>query len=350
MSSLGKGGAERSSALLSKMLIGLGYDVHIVSILNYIDYEYAGTLLNLGELKDKNDTFFGRIQRFFVFKKYLKNEKFDLIIDSRTRPSIIKEFLLVQLLYKKHNMLYVARSWNFNNYFTKSGFWAKKIFKKHWHYVGVSKEISNKISTLYHLKNVTTIYNPIDVEQANSLAEQPIDFSGDYILFYGRLVDEVKNISLLFKAYKKSVLPSKNIKLLILGDGPDLDILQQKAKDSPIVFMSFMSNPFSYIKQAKFTCLTSRYEGFPRAVLESLAVGTPVVAVNCSGVREIIKNGDNGLLVKNNDSDELASAMNSFIFETKLYQTCKQNAKKSLGKFSVNAIAENWQELIESIT
>ena len=64
-SSLGKGGAEKSSAVLSTLLHNLGYEVHIISVLNTIDYNYKGTLLNLGALKDKDASFFGKIKRFW---------------------------------------------------------------------------------------------------------------------------------------------------------------------------------------------------------------------------------------------------------------------------------------------
>ena len=70
--SLGRGGAERSSGLLSKILYDVGYDVYVVSILNNIEFPYKGELLNLGELKDKNDSSFGRLNRLRVLKNYLK--------------------------------------------------------------------------------------------------------------------------------------------------------------------------------------------------------------------------------------------------------------------------------------
>ena len=49
VTSLGKGGAERSSALLTRMLHDNGFEVHLVSLVNSIDYEFSGKLLNLGK-------------------------------------------------------------------------------------------------------------------------------------------------------------------------------------------------------------------------------------------------------------------------------------------------------------
>ena len=346
VTSLGSGGAERSSALLSKMLYNLGYNVHIVSVLNDIEYEYAGTLLNLGEIKELDDSFYGRLKRFLIFKKYLKKEKFDKIIDNRTRPIIVKEYLISKLLYRNENVIYVTRSSKLDLYFTKSVFFAKIIFKNRHSYVGVSEEITNKIKAIYKLKNVVTINNPIDIKQNNLMAQEVNEFNMNYILFYGRLDDEVKNISFLIEAFKVSDLPKKDISLLILGDGEDLIKLKRIAQNSPVIFKPFTNNPFPYIKKAKFCCLTSKFEGFPRALIESLSIGTPIVSVNCSGSKEIILNEYNGLLVKNNNSQDFANAMNRLILDKDLYNNCKQNARESVKHLSLNEIGKKWDDLI----
>lgn len=350
VSSLGKGGAERSSAILSKILVGLGHDVHIVSVLNRIDYSYAGTLLNLGTLKDHNDSFVGRLQRLWHFKKYLKAQQFDLIIDSRSRPTVLKELLISQLLYKKQKVLYYVHSWKLSMYFSSSTFFAKIIYRNALGFVAVSQEIKKQIISVLGFENTQVVYNGIDSRENHTKANQAIDFDEDYILYYGRLDDKVKNISLLMEAYKASVLPSRNIKLLILGDGKDLDFLKQRANTDQIRFKPFAKNPFPYIKHARFLMLTSRFEGFPLVLLEALSIGKPVISVNCmSGPNEIIKHQDNGLLVENNNVAALVKAMNSFIFDTALYRQCADNAEKSVQKFSVASITKQWHSLIEQL-
>lgn len=349
--SLGKGGAERLAALLSIMLDRLNYQVHVVSVLNNIDFDFGGTLLNLGELKEQEDTFLGRIKRFYVFKNYLKNQKFDLIIDNRTRPNILKELLISKLLYKNQKVIYMLHNWNLQKYFSNSKFWAKQIYKNDSNrmYIGVSKAISRKAIENYNLINVKTIYNAIDLKHNITASNTTVDYPKEYILFFGRLDDTHKNISLLMDAYKASKLPSKGINLLILGNGIDLDRLTQKAESDKIIFKPFQNNPFPYIKHAKFCCLTSRFEGFPMAILESLSVGTPMVSVNCqSGPNEVIIDKHNGLLVENYNVDALAKAMNSFIFDESLYNTCKSNAQKSVENFSVDEIAQQWKKLIDN--
>ena len=349
VSSLGKGGAQKSAALLSIMLNNLGYDVHIVSVLNDVEYDYKGTLLNLGELKDKSDTVFDRIKRFKLFKNYLISHNFDFIIDSRSRPTLLKELLISKLIYNRFKIIYIVHSWKLRTYFPKSRFWSKFIYKKAFKIVAVSKDIKNEIIRTIGLKNVNTIYNAVDINSNLKKSEKPIENHDKFVLFYGRLDDKVKNISLLIDAYKISKLPSENIKLLIIGNGPDEMELKSKSNNSLIEFVPFTANPFPYIKHAKFVLLTSRYEGFPMVIPESLALGTPVISVDCtSGPKEIIKDRVNGLLVENNNKRALANAMNSFIFDDALYKECKAKAEKSIEHLSLKNIEVEWKKILES--
>ena len=139
--SLGKGGEEKASANLSILLSGLGFEIHLISALNYVDYEYKGQLLNLGFLKDKDDSFFARLIRFLVFYRYLKSERFDFIIDSRARPIFFKQLLINKILYAHQKVIYVVHSYRLKNYIPKSRFLAKVLYKNAFQLVAVSQEI-----------------------------------------------------------------------------------------------------------------------------------------------------------------------------------------------------------------
>ncbi|MFZ4679705.1 MAG: glycosyltransferase [Flavobacterium sp.] len=346
--SLGVGGAERFAGLLSFMLHDLGYEVHNIIILDHVDYDYKGTLVNLGKLFANEKGIFRAIKKGKHIAKYLYENDIQMVVDNRSRPTIARE-LFTKWIYGNRKVYYFFHSSNLQMYLTNSVFWAKYIFGKATKLVCVSSEIQEKLKKKYQFTNTKTIYNPIVFPE--KVTEKPAAVPENYILFFGRLEEKIKNFSLLLNAFSKSKVYEDGTKLLIIGDGSDKDFILTKIAalqlKNHVQVLPFQKNITPYIQYARCTILTSHFEGFPMAIIESLAVGIPVISVDCeTGPNEIIQNNVNGLLVPNNDDVLLSAAIKTLIENEKLYQTCKNNALKSVEHLSLTTIAQQWKQLL----
>ena len=351
--SFSNGGANKIHAVLSNYFFRQNFEVHNVIFINNITYEFSGELLNLSKSETNSNKYINLFKRFCTLKRFLKDNNFDFIIDFRNRNHDFQEYIFTKLLYKTPFIITV-HSYNLDWYFPKNRFLAKSIFSKAFGIVAVSNEIEQKIKKDYDYKNVSTIYNPLELEKIERLANETIDLDFEFVLGVGRMVfDNNKQFDLMIEAYSLSNLPAKNIKLVLLGDGEQKKhlenlVISKNLKDK-IVFSGFQNNPFPYFKNAKFTLLTSKYEGLPNTIAESLACGTPVISFDClSGPKELISDKNNGLLIENQNLEKFVLGINEMLENKNLYQFCKHNSKKSIEKFEINTIGNQWLNYLKN--
>lgn len=348
---LAGGGAEKASALLSTFFEAKGCHVHHVIVIDKVEYEFKGKLLNLGQHKKDHFNWKDRIQRFQILRNFFNENQFDFIIDTRVRNRQWQEFFIAKFIYNAP-LIVVVHSFMTYLYFPKNTFLAKHIFKDSFKIIGVSQAISDKVKQLYHYQNVETIYNPIDFKAIQNALKEPINVDFHYVLAVGRMTDNIKQFDKLIQCYSQSILPNHNVKLVLVGDGAfrnQLEVLSQQLNlSNNVLFYGAVSNPFPYYEKALFTILTSKNEGFPTVLLESLACGTPVVAFDCqSGPSEIIVNQQNGLLVDNQNEVKMTEAINEMFENKELYLHCKQNATSSVTPFSLENIGNQWMQLLQ---
>ncbi len=351
LSSLSNGGTERFGATLSFMLTSLGYDVHIFITHDWVEYKYSGKLFSLEAESNKS---LGVLGKLLCMKQYFNDNNFDIIIDNRLRSQFLKEFMVYRNFYKNSRVIGMIHNYKVSNYFPVNKFYSELIYHKNLEFIGVSEQIEHKAKQEYGFKNIKHIHNPIILNELKDKANSyDVDLPFDFILYFGRFEEVAKNLTLMIKSYAESNLPKQSVKLVLMGKGDDQDYLKSLVKElklqDAVVFMDYNPNPFPYVKKALFTTLSSNYEGFPMSVIESLAVGTPVVSVDCdSGPREVIQHQKNGLLIEPNNEKALSSAFNLFWEDKVLYARCKQNAVKSVSHLDVNVITKQWKSLIDN--
>jgi glycosyltransferase involved in cell wall biosynthesis len=124
------------------------------------------------------------------------------------------------------------------------------------------------------------------------------------------------------------------VSLLVAGDGPERDEMERLASDST----RFLGPLPRYevlrlFRAADASLLSSTWENFPHTVVESLAVGTPVIATAVGGVSEVVTDGENGLLVPAADEVALAAAIERFYGERGLRERLAAAAVPSVAGF-----------------
>ena len=198
---------------------------------------------------------------------------------------------------------------------------------------------------------VLVINNPVDFDRIDAeLENRPpaLDTRRFNLVAVGRL-EKVKGFDMLLEAFSK--LREPGAFLTILGSGAEQDSLRrlcgELGLEGSVEFAGFVENPYAYMRDADLLVVTSHYEGFPNAVLEAHACGTPVVGFECpGGIREIILDGRNGFLVAHRDTDALAREI-ARARQTVFDRTAIRASARS--RYSAGDIIPAYERLLETV-
>jgi glycosyltransferase involved in cell wall biosynthesis len=348
---LGHGGAEKVMAILSQFFVKQGIEIHNIIVLDEVSYSYSGKLINLGKMKNTSNGLLNKWRRLVFLKKHLEKSNFDFVLDFRFRIKPIQELIIAKWIYKSKS-IFMVHSYLIDHYMPNWSFITRLMYGDCYKVVSITNESKELIERKHQLKNVVRIYNPIDIDDIVTKANEVNELPYDYIIGVGQMETNIKQFDKLIEAYSNSILPQVNIHLVLLGKGDRIVKLQKLANERNIEdkvhFLGYQDNPFKFLSKARYFVLSSLNEGLPNVILESLACETPVIAFNCrSGPSEMIQDKENGLLVENQNIEKLTEAMNLFVEDESLYRYCKENAFESVQSFSVENIGIQWLDLMK---
>ena len=102
--------------------------------------------------------------------------------------------------------------------------------------------------------------------------------------------------------------------------------------------------------ESSICVLSSRYEGFSLVIMEAMSCGVPCVSFDCPyGPRNIIRNGEDGIIVEYLSSQALADGICCLIEDVKLRKEFGSNARKNITRFSKDVVMKQWDELFKSM-
>lgn len=159
-------------------------------------------------------------------------------------------------------------------------------------------------------------------------------------------LDPQKNLGCLLQAMHLLQHDFPNLRLLIAGDGPEREVLQQQIDhlelSARVTLLGWQSQEqlFQLLQHAKAMVLSSNDEGLPVAIMEAFAIGTTAIATNVGAVRELVETGKTGWLVPPGDPRELATAIRSCLRASKdEIALLEVNARQQLSRHSVSQSA-----------
>lgn len=202
-------------------------------------------------------------------------------------------------------------------------------------------------------EKVTVIPNAVRRSIGAPVRSRPIGMpQGRIVLGMGRLSPE-KGFDLLIRAFAQAELHREGWSLVLLGEGAERSCLVGHAAACGIADRVFMpglqSNPHEWLCHADIFVLSSRYEGFPNALLEAMQSGAACVAFDCeSGPAEIIRDGMDGLLVPAENVGALSGALRRLASDDVLRVRLAEQARSIEGRFSTQSVYGQWQAVCES--
>jgi glycosyltransferase involved in cell wall biosynthesis len=138
----------------------------------------------------------------------------------------------------------------------------------------------------------------------------------------------------------EAVASADGIRFVIAGEGPDRGPLEERARELGIADrVEFLgpqprSRVVELFRAADATILSSSWENFPHTVVEALAVGTPVLAMEAGGVGEVVRDGVNGLLVPAGDTAALGAAVRRYFADDALRERLRAAAASSVAAYA----------------
>ena len=197
----------------------------------------------------------------------------------------------------------------------------------------------------HYLTNTAVIPNPLPF-----FPEEQSDCDSKEVIAVGRYVYQ-KGFDLLIEAWRIVTGRHPDWQLRIYGGGDRTEYMRLKEKYglATLHLEGETAEIMKYYCKSSIFVLSSRYEGFGMVVTEAMACGVPPVSFACPcGPRDIIKDGEDGLLVENGNTGQLAEKICYLIEHDNVRKEMGKQARTNIERYRIEAIANEWKDLFET--
>jgi GalNAc-alpha-(1->4)-GalNAc-alpha-(1->3)-diNAcBac-PP-undecaprenol alpha-1,4-N-acetyl-D-galactosaminyltransferase len=353
ISSMRGGGAERVMAVLTDELAKRGHEITLVVMSSYPSYYKLNKDVKLIQFDNRvNNSLFGKIKyklkSYFFIRQKIKKINPDVVISFMLSLNVM---VLISSLFLKTPTI-VSEHSTFDIKYS-----LKKRFKRFY-----LNKLADRVTVLtFHdynfigtrLKNKIVMPNPLSfvpLAKYNEDRKKNIIAAGSIDRFHGKGFDS------LIKIWGKIANKYPEWKLLIAGGGNDENIrkLRELANEynvnSQFELLGQVKDLDKKLRESSIFVLSSRYEGLPMVLLEAMSQGCTCISYDCkTGPREIISNNINGILVEDQNIDDMTLALSDLIENEDKRERLATEAIKSVDRFSVKNIADKWERLFADL-
>lgn len=219
-------------------------------------------------------------------------------------------------------------------------------------YITLSDSMAELLKGRYKNRVVCPAYSGFDNDILSNSKND-----GNYILYFGRIDIHMKGIDLLLDAYEKVSKEFQKISLKIAGRGSTKDItwLRRRLESSPVKGrIEFFENVSTEEKiklfhNATFLCMPSRFEGWCISAIEAAACSKATLGTNIMGLWDSIKDGETGILVNPEDSNDLADKMKVLLKDRKLRHSLGERGYRWAQNFTWERISKIREDFYKKI-
>jgi glycosyltransferase involved in cell wall biosynthesis len=347
------GGAERQVILLAKGLVKRGWRVTVVALSGTGGTTAGGLLaagtgfLSLGMRKGLADP-----RGWIRFHRWLKREKPDVVHAHLPHAAWLARWSrLGAPVCTVVDTLHSSSTGGLGRWIGYC--WSNWLTDR---VTAVSQAVSKAHEDIQMVPEgkVAVVPNGVDVDAwrpdsaARDAMRRKLDHADEFLWFAAGRLEQVKDYPTLLRAMAGTREPAN---LVIAGEGPLLGELKSLATElgtgHRVHFLGFEPDVRRWMQAADGFVLSSQWEGLPMALLEAGACGLPAVATDVPGTREVVVNGETGLLASPGDADALRGAMG------KLMETPSEE-RRAMGerarqqvieRFSLKSALDRWEEL-----
>lgn len=235
--------------------------------------------------------------------------------------------------------------------------------------VGVSSKVSKLMQKRFKLSpdKVLTIENGVDLETFSIDTENKMAIRRELGIEDNEKVvgivanfKKIKNHILLLRAFDKLANVSEYVKLIMVGQGFEDDpensekdirsFVAQNGLSNRVLFLGYRSDVSDLLGIMDIFCLTSLKEGLPISLIEAMAAGLPVVGTDVEGIKDVVVNNKNGLLIQLDDVDGLKEVLHRLLHDDSLREKYGNESKSmTTNTYSLKKCVNEYQDLFLSV-